>query len=103
MPSRTQTKFRSGILLKRVPVPFLEAQRQIVVLQCRGNDVADLLPTLERARDLSSEGPVAVIAHSTKGHGISFAAGQVGWHSQVVTDELARRALRELGALDEEG
>jgi transketolase len=73
------------------------------VLQCRGNDVGDLLPTLERARDLSSEGPVAVIAHSRKGHGISYAAGQVEWHSKVVTDELARRALGELGALDEEG
>ncbi|HIF91769.1 MAG: transketolase [Myxococcales bacterium] len=70
------------------------------VLECNGNQMSDLLPTLERARDLSAEGPVAVVSHTVKGHGVSFAADRVEWHAKTITDDLARQALEELGAAD---
>ncbi|MEU5109295.1 transketolase [Streptomyces sp. NPDC021354] len=40
--------------------------------------------------------PVAVIANTTKGKGVSFMEDRVEWHHKVPTDDQVRRALEEL-------
>ncbi len=40
--------------------------------------------------------PVAIIAHTTKGKGVSFMENQVDFHGKAPTPEEAERALREL-------
>nr|WP_240929317.1 transketolase [Streptomyces coryli] len=40
--------------------------------------------------------PVAVIANTVKGKGVSFMEDRVEWHHKVPTDEQVRRALEEL-------
>lgn len=42
-------------------------------------------------------GPVAVLARTTKGKGVSFTEGSAPWHARVPTDEEVDRALDELG------
>ena len=66
------------------------------VLEVDGHDVGQLLRAYDLA--LAREGqPVVIIAHTEKGHGLSFAAGKVQWHNKALSGEEARAALAELG------
>jgi transketolase len=66
------------------------------VLEVDGHDMVDLVETLEAAR--RPEGlPVAVIAHTTKGRGVSFMEGDFAWHMGVPTEEQFALAMTELG------
>ena len=53
-------------------------------------DALDALPFQERR-------PSALIAHTIKGKGVSFAENTWVWHSNTVTEDIYRRALEELG------
>ena len=66
------------------------------VLTCDGHDMTDLVKTLERAKNASTDGPVAVIAHTVKGKGVSFMEGKHEWHGKAPNDEEFRAAMAEL-------
>jgi transketolase len=66
------------------------------VLECDGHDVAAVVATLEQARRLSAAGPVAIIAHTVKGKGVSFMEGKYQWHGRSPNDEERRLALAEI-------
>lgn len=66
------------------------------VLECDGHDVAAVVTTLEEARRLSATGPVAIIAHTVKGKGVSFMEGKYQWHGRSPNEEERRLALAEL-------
>lgn len=55
--------------------------------------------TLERAFKIESAKPKAIIAETVKGKGISFCENSPSWHSNIITDELYEKALKELGCL----
>jgi len=61
-----------------------------------GHDMAAVVDTLD-ALPLHPDRPTAVIAHTVKGKGVSFAENTYLWHSNNVTDEILTRALAELG------
>jgi transketolase len=66
------------------------------VLEVDGHDVGQLLRAYDLA--LAQKGqPVVIIAHTEKGHGLSFSAGKVQWHNKALSEEEARAALVELG------
>lgn len=65
-------------------------------LACDGHDMAALAETLARARAQSEEGPVAVVARTVKGKGVSFMEGRWQWHGKAPNDEELAQALREL-------
>jgi transketolase len=65
------------------------------VLEVDGHDVVAVIHVLERARDWSGS-PCVVVAHTTKGKGISFMEGNYAWHSRVPTDQELQLALDEL-------
>ena len=44
----------------------------------------------------TSDKPTAIIAHTTKGKGVSFMENQAGWHGKAPNDEEAEKALAEL-------
>ncbi len=66
------------------------------VSEIDGNDMAQLVAALER-----DAAPVApprcIIAHTTKGRGVSFMEGRPEWHHKVPSPEQYAQALRELG------
>jgi transketolase len=67
------------------------------VREVDGHDHAALLTTL-RATPFEPGRPSCVIAHTHKGHGVSFMSDQVAWHHHVPTDDEFRRATAELEA-----
>ena len=62
-----------------------------------GHDVQAFLDTIEQAQSVEG-GPVAVIAHTVKGKGVSYMEGNYQWHSKVPTEEEFAIAMQELGA-----
>jgi transketolase len=66
-----------------------------------GNDMADVVRVLQLAAQ--PEGlPTAVIAHTLKGHGVSYMAGDFKWHMGVPTADEFALAMAELGEPDPE-
>lgn len=65
------------------------------VLEVDGHHLAAAIETLEVARHAQGA-PVAVVAHTVKGKGVSFMENNYLWHSRVPTDEELRQALEEL-------
>ena len=66
------------------------------VLEVDGHDVGQLLRAYDLALAWKGQ-PVAIIAHTEKGYGLSFAVGKVQWHNKALSEEEARAALAELG------
>jgi transketolase len=66
------------------------------VLEMDGHDMADIIATVEAARDYRG-GPAAIIAHTVKGKGVSFMEDNYLWHARVPTQEELAVALAELG------
>ena len=64
------------------------------VTQCNGNDMAEVVATLERLQPNGK--PHVVIANTTKGAGISFIQGSPEWHHRVPKGEEIELALEEL-------
>lgn len=61
-----------------------------------GHDLGALLPALESARVASARGPVAVIARTVKGKGVTFMEGKCEWHGKAPNDAELAQALAEL-------
>jgi transketolase len=66
------------------------------VREVDGHDFAALLDTLH-ALPFEPGRPSCVIAHTTKGKGVSFIENRAEWHHHVPTDAELEAALRELG------
>ena len=65
------------------------------VLEMDGHDMAEVVSTLELARRPDGR-PVAIIAHTMKGHGVSFMEGDYAWHMGVPSPEQLATAMAEL-------
>jgi len=60
-----------------------------------GNDMGQLLEVLSRKN--ITEKPIAVIAHTVKGKGISFMEDDNNWHYRIPTADEVLAAKKELG------
>lgn len=65
------------------------------VLHAQGNDVDDLKRAFAQAASHRGQ-PTVIIAHTTKGCGVSFMENQAQWHHRVPTPEEYTNAVREL-------
>jgi transketolase len=63
-----------------------------------GHNLSLLVPALEGARERAATGPVAVVARTVKGKGVSFMEGRYEWHGKAPNDEEFVRAMAEVGA-----
>jgi len=66
------------------------------VFEMDGHDMAEILTTLEAAK-AHKGGPVAIIAHTVKGKGVSYMENNYLWHARVPNPEELAIALAELG------
>lgn len=64
-----------------------------------GNDIEDLVGAIDWVRGEPDRGPHVVIAHTTKGKGVSFMEGRREWHSHALDDTQYEAAVNELNAL----
>jgi transketolase len=60
-----------------------------------GNDLAAVLGALDIATATAGR-PTVIIAHTTKGKGVSFMEGKFQWHGKAPSAEEAKRALAEI-------
>lgn len=61
-----------------------------------GNDFEQIEAALNEAATVNK--PVAIIAKTVKGKGVSYMENQVGWHGSAPNDELYEQAMTELKA-----
>ncbi len=66
------------------------------VREIDGHNMHDVVDTLD-ALPLNPDRPSALVAHTVKGKGVSFAENTYLWHSNSVNDEIYAKALAELG------
>jgi transketolase len=71
------------------------------VRPCNGNDISELLRTFAQV-PFEPGKPNLILAHTTKGKGVSFIENQVKWHHRVPTDDELVRALAELDQAEAE-
>jgi transketolase len=67
------------------------------VIECDGHDFDQLIPACEEAKGTKGR-PTCIIAHTTKGKGVSFMEGDYNWHAKVPSDEELAKAMAELEA-----
>ena len=65
------------------------------VIEINGHDYNEIYEAVEAAK--KTDRPCAIIAHTTKGKGVSFMENQAGWHGKAPSDEQLAQALAELG------
>ena len=66
------------------------------VIEMNGHDMGPLESSLKKAYHLSGGGPVAVIAHTVKGKGVSFMENKFEWHGKAPDSRQLAEALAEL-------
>ena len=66
-----------------------------------GNNMEQIGAAFKEAREVKGM-PVAIIAHTVKGKGVSFMENQVGWHGKAPNDEQYEQAMAELDAIGKE-
>ena len=65
------------------------------VKECPGNDPDELVDLMQKL-PFEEDKPSLLIAHTTKGKGVSFMENQAGWHHRVPTHDEWLRAIKEL-------
>ena len=64
------------------------------VICINGNDFDEIEAALAEAKTVDK--PVAIVASTTKGKGVSYMENQVSWHGAAPNDELYEQAMTEL-------
>ncbi len=67
------------------------------VLESNGNDLKDLIDTLEKAKSMTGQGkPVLNLMRTDMGYGVDFMVGTHKWHGIAPNDEELEKALSQL-------
>jgi len=70
------------------------------VIELHGHNMRQILDALDEADDIHGQ-PTVLIAHTTKGKGVSFMENQCTWHGRAPTPEQCQQAICELEASDD--
>lgn len=66
-------------------------------LEMNGNDMDDVVATLEKAKLMTGQGkPIAILMHTAMGKGVDFMEGTHEWHGIAPNDEQLAKALSQL-------
>ena len=68
------------------------------VININAHDFDEIRAAFKEARETKGA-PTAIIAHSTKGKGVSFMENQVGWHGKAPNKEQYEQAMADLEAI----
>lgn len=91
-------RFDRGEPLGHVDLPAVLTGFGWNVVQVDGGDMPAILAAFDELRTLRGNGrPNALVATTSKGHGISFTSGTYKWHNGVPTQDQLAQAASELG------
>jgi transketolase len=62
-----------------------------------GHNFNELMGAFADVRTRNSEKPLAIIAHTVKGKGVSFMENNYHWHHGIPAGELLAKAKKDLG------
>jgi len=66
-------------------------------LEMNGNDMDDVVATLNKAKSMTGNGkPIAIMMHTAMGKGVDFMEGTHEWHGIAPNDEQLAKALEQL-------
>jgi transketolase len=66
-------------------------------IEMKGNDMMDVVATLEKAKSMTGQGkPVGIMMHTAMGKGVDFMEGSHEWHGIAPNDEQLAKALAQL-------
>ncbi len=65
------------------------------VVEVHGHNIVQVLDALDMSLDIHSQ-PTVILAHTTKGKGVSFMENTAKWHGAVPSEEQYRQARREI-------
>ncbi|MFH1733108.1 MAG: transketolase [bacterium] len=66
------------------------------VIECDGHDMQQVVDSLDQAKNYTGK-PIAIIAQTVKGKGVSFMEDKAGWHGKPPSYDELEKALDELG------
>ena len=66
------------------------------VIEINGHDFNEIKEAFKAARGCKGK-PIAIIAHTVKGKGVSFMENEAGWHGKAPDAEQTKQAVAELG------
>ena len=69
------------------------------VFKINGNNMETIVKTVEKAKKITGR-PVAIVAKTIKGKGVSFMENKAAWHGTAPDDEELTTALKELKLTD---
>ena len=67
------------------------------MIEIDGHDIQAVYDAIEKAKQ--SDKPVAILADTVKGKGVSFMENNAGWHGKAPNKDDFEKALRELEQL----
>jgi transketolase len=66
-------------------------------LEMNGNDMDEVIATLDKAKGLTGQGkPIAIMMHTIMGKGVDFMENDHHWHGIAPNDEQLKKALAQL-------
>ena len=92
-----------GDLARKPPQENPEARWQSFgwnTISINGHDIEQFIDACSRAKAEHNR-PTIIIAHTTKGKGISYMEDDFNWHSKPVTDDDLKQAQEELAAQED--
>ncbi len=67
------------------------------VLEMDGNNMEEVVATIEKAKSLTGQGqPICILMHTVMGKGVDFMEGNHEWHGVAPNDEQLAKALAQL-------
>ena len=90
----------SGFMETIIPMEPLRAKWEAFgfhVLAMNGHNMREIVDTLERAKEMKGK-PALIIAHTTKGKGVSYMENEPSWHTGIPNAEQYAQAISELEA-----
>lgn len=68
-----------------------------ITLEMNGNDMDEVVSTLEKAKSLTGQGkPIAIMMHTVMSKGVDFMENDHNWHGVAPNDEQLAKALAQL-------
>jgi transketolase len=69
-------------------------------LEMNGNDIDEVIATLNKAKELTFKGkPIGIMMHTVMGKGVDFMENDHNWHGIAPNDEQLKKALAQLPEL----
>ncbi|HJU46132.1 MAG TPA: transketolase [Chitinophagaceae bacterium] len=82
--------------LDDLPAKFLAFGWEVIVLE-KGNDVDEVVATLEKAKTFAGKGkPIVILMKTEMGKGVDFMEGSHEWHGIAPNDDQLSKALAQL-------